>query len=116
RLNCRRTQRGSQDGWLQNSSETRDLPSGQEVVAHEALDAILAAMPGVTHAGTDHRLKIEGQALFRPARHIVQVEPDGPQELPGAPAVACLLLRQDAAEIGQLAHGLGIEDVTRDPV
>ena len=85
-------------------------------MAHEALDAVLPAMPGVTHARADDGLQIERQPLLRAAGDVVQVEPNGPQELPGAPAVAGFLLRQDPAQIGQFAHGLGVEHVARDPV
>ena len=85
-------------------------------MAHKALNAILAAVPGVTHASAHDRLQVEGQSLFRPARHVVQMEAHGPQELPGTPSVARFLLGQNAIEIGQFTHGPGIEDISGDPV
>ena len=61
-----------------------DLARGQEIVAHEALDAVLPAVPGVAHAGADHRLQVEGQPLLGAAGDVVQVEAQRPQEVPGA--------------------------------
>ena len=64
----------------------------------------------------DYRLQIECQPLLGSARHVVQVEPDGPEKLPGTSAMARLLLRKDAAEIGKFAHRLSIEHIPRDPI
>ena len=115
-LEGRRAKRGSQNSRLQNACEPGDFPGGQEVVAHEAFHAILAAMARVSHPRPDNRLQIERQPLLCAACHVVEVEPDGPKELPRPSAVTRFLLRQDAAEVGQLPHRLGIENVTCDPV
>ena len=64
----------------------------------------------------DYRLQIECQPLLGSARHVVQVEPDGPEKFPRTPTVPRLLLRKDPAEIGKFAHCLSIENITRDPI
>ena len=51
------------------------------------LDAVLPAVPCVAHPSADNRLKIEGQALLRAPRDIVQVKTNRPEKLPGAPRV-----------------------------
>ncbi len=62
--------------------QAHDFTRGQEVVAHEALDTILAAVACIAHARADNGLGVKGQTLFRPARHVVQMQPHGPQEIP----------------------------------
>ena len=70
-----------------------DLARGQEVVAHETFDAVLPAVARVAHARADHRLQVEGQPFLGAAGDVVQMEPHGPQELPGAAAMLRLGLR-----------------------
>ena len=83
----RRAERRAQDGRLQDARQAGDLARGQEVVAHETLDAVLAAVAGVAHARADDRLQVEGQPLLGAAGDVVQMEPHGPQEFPGAAAM-----------------------------
>ena len=91
----RRAEGGAQDGRLQHARQAGDLARGQEIVAHETLDAVLPAVPRVAHAGADDRLQVEGQPLLGAAGDVVQMEAHGPQEFPGAAAVLRLGLRQD---------------------
>ena len=77
-LERRGTQSGAHDGRLQHGGDARDLPRRQEIMAHEPLNAILPAVPGVAHAGTDDGLQVERQPVLCPARHVMQVEPHGP--------------------------------------
>ena len=78
-------------------------------------------MPRVAHARADHRLKIEGQPVLRPPRHVVQVKAQRPQEVPRPPHVAVLIgghdhaarRRRRADQLGKT--GVGI-DVAVDPV
>ena len=93
RRDRRRTQRLAQNARLQDAGQAGDLARGQEIVAHETFDAILAAVPGVAHARADHRLEIERQPLLGAAGDVVQMKPHGPQEFPGAAAMLRLGLR-----------------------
>ena len=87
RLDRRRAQRGAQDRRLQDAGQAHHLARGEEVVAHETLDAVLPAVPRIAHARADHRLHVEGQAFLGAAGDVVQMEPHGPEEFPGAAAV-----------------------------
>ena len=115
-LDRRWPQCGPQDGGFQDAGQTGNLARVQEEMAHETLHPVLAAAPCVAHPGTDHRLQIERQPLFGTPRHVMQVEPDGPQELPRASSMAGFLVGQDTAETGQFAHGLRVEHIASDPV
>ena len=120
RLRRRRPEGGADQRRLEHGGDLRDLARGQEVVAHEPLDAVLPAMPGVSHAGADHGLQIEGQPVFGAAGDVVQMEAHRPQERPRPPGVLGLAGGQDAAAraVGadQLAHHLGAEHVAAHPV
>ena len=87
RRDRRRAERRAQDRRLQHAGQAGDLARGQEIVAHEAFDAVLPAVARVAHARADHRLQVEGQPLLGAAGDVVQVEAHGPQELPGAAAM-----------------------------
>ena len=87
RRDRRRAKRRAQDARLQNARQPHHLARGQEIVAHETLDAVLPAVARVAHARADHRLEVEGQPLLGAAGDVVQVEPHGPQKLPGASAM-----------------------------
>ena len=116
RRDGRRPERLAQDGGLQDAGQPGDLARRQEVVAHETFDAVLAAVAGIAHAGADDGLEVEGQALLGAAGDVVQVEPHGPEEFPGAAAMLGLGRRQHFADIRELTHGLRVVDVARDPV
>ena len=74
----RRPKGRAHHGGFQHGGEPGDLPCGEEIVPHEPLDAVLPAVPGVAHAGADHRLQVEGQAILGAAGDIVQMEAHGP--------------------------------------
>ena len=116
RRDRRRTERLAQNAGLQDAGQAGDLARGQEIVAHETFDAVLAAVPRVAHARADHRLEIEGQPLLGAAGDVVQMEAHGPQEFPGAAAMLRLGRGQHVADIGEFAHGLRVVHVARDPV
>ncbi len=105
---------------LQHRGDPGRFARGQEVVAHEPLHPVLPAMPRVAHAGADHRLQVEGQALLGAAGDVVQVEAHRPQEVPGPPGVARLVRGQDAAAgaSGPTSSpiDLGAEHVAAHPV
>ena len=94
RRDRRRTQRLAQNARLQDARQAGDLARGQEIVAHETFDAVLAAVPRVAHARADHRLEVERQPLLGAAGDVVQMEAHGPQEFPGAAAMLRLGLRR----------------------
>ena len=116
RRHRRRPERRAQHRRLNHAGQADHLAHRQEVVAHETFDAVLAAVAGVAHARADHRLEVEGQPLLGAAGDVVQVEAHGPQEFPGAAAVLGLVGREDAADLGKLAHSFGTEHIARDPV
>ena len=118
---CGLAQRLSQHSGLEHVREAHDLARGQEIVAHEALDANLAPMPCVAHAGPDHRLHVEGEAFLGAAGDVVQVEAHRPQEVPGATGALGLLLGQQAAaamglDADQLPRLAAAEHVATQPV
>ena len=119
-LQRRRAEGGADDGRLHHCRHARHVARGQEVVAHEALHAVLPAVLGVTHARAHHRLHVEGQPLLGAPGDVVEVEAHRPQEVPGAAGVLGLPLHQDAAARAvrpdQLAHDAGVEHVARHPV
>ena len=87
RRDRRRAERLAQDARLQDARQAGDLARGQEIVPHETFDAVLAAVPRVAHARADHRLQVERQPLLGAAGDVVQMEPHGPEEFPGAAAM-----------------------------
>ncbi len=112
----RRTEGGAQDGGFQHAGQAGDVAGGEEIVAHETLHAVLAAVAGVAHACADHRLQVEGQALLGAAGDVVQVEAQCPEKFPRPARVARFHRRQHAGDVGELAHGVGFEHVAGDPV
>ena len=116
----RRAERRALDGRLQHAGQPVHVAHRQEQVLHEALDAVLPAARRVAHAGADHRLEVEGQPLLRAPGDVVEVEADGPEEVPGAADGARLVLGEQPAARAvrphQLRHPLRAEGVAGEPV
>ena len=79
------------------------LGGGGDVVLDEALDALVGGRGG-------------RGGLLGAAGDVVQVEPHRPQKLPRPPPVPRFQLGQDATQVGEFAHGLGVEHIASDPV
>jgi hypothetical protein len=113
-------ERGALDRRLQHAGQPQHVAHREEQVLHEALDAVLPAARRIAHARTDHGLEVEGQPLLRPPGDVVEVEADGPEEVPGAADGARLVLGEEAAAravlADQLRHALGAEGVAGEPV
>ncbi len=104
-------------GGFHNPGKPHDIARGEEIVAHKTLHPILAAVAGVAHAGTDHRLQIEGEAVFHPGGDVMHVKTHGPQKIPtAAQAAQFLLIEQVYPPVGQLGGGKAAVGGAHHPV